>query len=122
MSRAIRRRRAARTDLVEIFRYLAHEGGLRVAERFLTHVEATFARLAKMPGLGARYGHGHPALAELRYFPVSRFPKYIVFYQPIAEGIRIFRVLHGARDVAGILAEEFGVEEDAVDDAGEPEA
>ena len=117
MSRAIRRRRAARKDLVEIFRYLAHEGGLRVAERFLTQVETTFARLAKVPGMGAHYGYGHPALAGLRCFPVSRFPKYIVFYQPIAEGIRIFRVLHGARDVAGILAEEFGAAEDTGDDA-----
>src|SRR5689334_6588991 len=103
MSHAIRRRRAARKDLVEVFRYLAHEGGLRVAERFLTQVEATFARLARMPGMGARYGQGHPALAELRFFPVSRFPKYIIFYLPIAEGIRIFRVLHGARDIHGIL-------------------
>lgn len=94
----------------------AHEGGLRVAERFLTQVESTFARLAMMPGTGARYGHGHPALAELRYFPVSRFPKYIVFYQSIAEGIRIVRVLHGARNIAGILAEEFGAEGDTDDD------
>jgi toxin ParE1/3/4 len=122
MSKAIRRRRAARKDLVEIFRYLAHEGGLRVAERFFAQVEATFTRLAKVPRMGARYGHGHPTLAELRYFPVSRFPKYIGFYQPIADGIRIFRVLHGARDVAGILAEEFGVEEDTGDDDEATEA
>jgi toxin ParE1/3/4 len=119
MSKAIRRRRAAGKDLVEIFRYLAHEGGLRVAERFLTQVEATFVRLAKMPGMGGRYGYGHPALADLRYFPVSRFPKYIVFYQPVAGGIRIIRVLHGARDIAGILAEEFGVEDDTGDDAAD---
>jgi toxin ParE1/3/4 len=119
MSKAIRRRRAARNDVVEIFRYLAREGGLQVAERFLTQVEATFARLAKTPGMGARYGHGHPALAELHYFPVARFPKYIVFYQPIAGGIRIIRVLHGARDIAGILAEDFGVEHDTGDDAAD---
>jgi toxin ParE1/3/4 len=122
MSKAIRRRRAARKDLVEIFRYLAHEGGLRVAERFFAQVEATFTRLARMPGIGTRCDHAHPALAELRYFPVSRFPKYIIFYRPVADGIQIVRVLHGARDVAGILAEEFGIEEDASDDAGESEA
>jgi toxin ParE1/3/4 len=122
MSKAIRRRRAARKDLVDIFRYLAQEGGLRVAERFLARVEATSARLSKRPGIGARFDHPHPALAELRCSPVSRFPKYIVFYRPIAGGIQIVRVLHGARDVAGILAEEFSVEDDTGDDAEETEA
>ena len=37
-------------------------------------------------------------------------------------GIEIVRVLHGARDIAGILAEQFGVEEDAGDDEGSGEA
>jgi hypothetical protein len=32
-------------------------------------------------------------------------------------GIEILRVLHGARHIAGILAEEFGVEDDADDEA-----
>jgi hypothetical protein len=28
----------------------------------------------------------------------------------VPEGIEVLRVLHGARDIAGILAEEFGVD------------
>lgn len=110
MSRSIHRRRAARQDLVEIFRYFAREAGLRIAERFFAQAEATFARLANLPGLGTRYDHHHPALAELRFFPVSRFPNYIVFYRAAADGIEIVRVLHGARDIAAILAEEFGAD------------
>ena len=96
MSKAIHRRRAARQDLMEIFRYYAREAGLRIAERFFTQAEATFTRLAGTPGMGIQYDHNHPALAELRYFPVSRFPKYIVFYRTAADGIQIVRVLHGA--------------------------
>ncbi len=122
MSRAIRRGRAARQDLLEIFRYLARESGLRVAERFFAQSEATFARLASMPGLGTRYAHDHPALAELRFFPVSRFRRYLVFYRTVADGIQIVRVLHGSRDLAGILAEEFGVDpgrEEGADDESE---
>ena len=47
---------------------------------------------------------------------LSRFPKYLVFYRPITDGIEVIRVLHGARDLDGILADEFGVA--IKDDAG----
>jgi toxin ParE1/3/4 len=122
MSKAIHRRRAARQDLVEILRHYAREAGLRVAERFSTQAEATFTRLAGMPGLGTPYDHDHPALAELRYVPISRFRKYLVFYRRVAGGIEIVRVLHGARDIATILAEDFGIDADVGDDeASHPE-
>ncbi len=43
-------------------------------------------------------------------------------YRSVAGGIEIVRVLRGARDIENILAEEFGIEEDAGDDeTGEPE-
>ena len=107
---AIHRRHKARQDLVEIFRYYAREAGLRVAQRFFAQVEATLTRLAGMPGMGTHYDLDHPALADLRFFPVSRFRMYLVFYRTVPGGIEIVRVLHGPRDIAGILAEEFGVD------------
>lgn len=109
MTGVVRRRVAARRDLVEAYRYYAREGGVAVADRFLAAAEATFARLAGLPGLGTRYEHGHAVMGELRYFPLARFRKQLAFYRPIAGGIEVVRVLHGARDIAGILAEEFGV-------------
>ena len=109
MSKNIHRRRTARQDLVDIFRYHAREAGVRVAQRFFSQAEATFTRLAGAPGMGTPYLHDHPALAGTRYFPVSRFRNHIVFYRPVADGIAILRVLHGARDIAGILVEEIGV-------------
>jgi toxin ParE1/3/4 len=93
---------------------------MRVADRFFAQAEATFARLASMPGMGARYEPDEPLYADLRDFPVSRFRDYLVFYRPIPGGIEVYRVLHGARDIHGILAEEFGVE-DAGDDEEEDE-
>jgi plasmid stabilization system protein ParE len=61
-------------------------------------------------------------LAELRFLPLfSPFAKYLVFYRPVANGIEIFRVLHGARDIEGILAGEFGIGEEADQDMGEEE-
>ena len=120
MSKAIHRCREARQDLVDIFRYHAREAGLRVAQRFFTQVEATFTRLGGMPSMGAPYEHEHPALAGLRVFPVSRFKKYLVFYRPVADGIEILRVLHGARDIHELLAEGF--EPPGDDAAEEPDA
>jgi toxin ParE1/3/4 len=120
MSRILRRR-AARQDLVDIFRHYAREAGLRVADRFSAEAEAAFLRLAGMPGLGARYEHEHPALAELRFLPLSRFPKYLVFYRPMTDGIEVLRVLHGARDIHGILAEELGLDEDEEEEEGAEE-
>ncbi len=86
---------------------------MRVADRFFVQAEATFARLARMPGLGTRYEPDEPLYADLRYFPISRFRQYLVFYRPVPGGIEVLLVLHGARDIAGILAEEFRVEADA---------
>jgi toxin ParE1/3/4 len=111
MSKTIHRRQNVRQDLVDAFRYLARQAGFRVAHRFFTQTEATFTRLAGMPGLGTCYEHDHEALAGVRYFPVSRFRNYIIFYRPAAEGIEIIRVLHGARDIASILLEEIGVDD-----------
>ena len=37
------------------------------------------------------------------------------FYRPVPGGIEVLRILHGARDIQSILAEEFGGE-DADDD------
>ena len=109
----ITRRAGARHDLIDIIYHYIQEGSPKSGHRFRVQAEAAFERLAGMPGMGTRYAHDHPAQAELRYFPLtSRFKKFLVFYRPVADGIEIVRVLHGARDIAGILAEEFGIGDD----------
>jgi toxin ParE1/3/4 len=107
----IDQRHAARRDLVEIVAYLA-ERSEGAARRFRVEAEATFTRLAGMPGMGTRYEPDEPAYAELRYFPVSRFPRYLVFYRSLPDGIEVVRVLHGSRDIAGMLADDFGIQDD----------
>jgi toxin ParE1/3/4 len=103
MKGVVHRRAGARQDLV----------GIRTADRFLAAAESTFQRLAGMPGIGTRYELENAAFGELRFFPVSsRFKKYLVFYRAVADGIEIARVLHGARDLPAILAEEFGIEKE----------
>jgi toxin ParE1/3/4 len=109
----IRRRPSPNEDLVAIFRHYAREAGIQVADRFFTEAEATFARLASMPGTGTLYSPTEPLCADLRYSPVSRFRNYVVFYRPVDGGIEVIRVLHGARDIDNILADELGINDDA---------
>jgi toxin ParE1/3/4 len=115
------RRWAARRDLVDIVYHYISAGSPDSGRRFRLQAEATFRRLARMPGIGIHYEHGSPALARLRFFPVSRFKNYLVFYRPITNGIEVLRVLHGARDIHSILLEEFGIEEDASDGQADDE-
>jgi toxin ParE1/3/4 len=119
MSHAIRRHRNVRRDLADIFVYI---GRTRVesADRFLSEADATFQRLARSPGIGVRYAPDDPLFEGIRVFPVSRFKKYLIFYRPIEGGIEILRVLHGARDIQGLLADGIDVtdcEDDEPDDA-----
>jgi toxin ParE1/3/4 len=108
MSR-ITRRNAARQDLVDVAYYYIRQGSPASARRFRDQAEALFGRPADMPGLGAPYDHDHPALAGLRFLPVTRFKKYLVFYRATPGGIEVVRVLHGARDIQVTLAEGFGI-------------
>jgi toxin ParE1/3/4 len=110
------RRPAANRDLIAIFRHYARQAGLRVANRFFAQTEAIFNRLAGAPGIGTPYETDEPLYAGLRYFPIPRFRDNFVFYAPTPDGIEVYRVLHGARNIRGILADEFGISDETVDD------
>ena len=108
-------------DLDEAAAYIQRLSTPQRAIRFLRAADSTFAMLAGMPGMGTRYEPDEPIYAGLRYFPLNGHRKYQVFYRPAPDGIEVVRVLHGARDIHGILAEEFGIEEND-DDTAETEA
>jgi toxin ParE1/3/4 len=78
----------------------------RAALRFLDAAEALFHQLASMPGIGQLYEATDPSYQDLRCFPVPKFPLHIVYYKPLADGIIVIRVLHGARDIDRIFAPE----------------
>jgi toxin ParE1/3/4 len=111
------RRPGARQDLVEIVAHYLRAGSPATARRFREQAEAAFQRLAGMPGLGTRFEHDFPVLGELRFASLSpHFKLYLVFYRTTADGIEIVRVLHGARDLPGILRGELGIAGDPGDD------
>jgi toxin ParE1/3/4 len=76
-----------------------------------THVLRLFhRRLARALGLYERFPHAaeeyrppDPRFPGMRHFVIRRFESYVVFYEPVADGIRVIRVLHSARNFATLF-------------------
>lgn len=83
---------AARADLDEIWLYIAQDNP-DAADKFIRAIVSRFPKFAAMPELGRRREELSP---QLRSFPVGR---YVIFYRPMENGIEVFRILHGARDL-----------------------
>jgi toxin ParE1/3/4 len=88
----------AEQDLEEIWFYVALDD-VAAADALLDDFDNSCLLLATQP----KMGRAREELAnELRSFPVGR---YVFFYRPLADGVEIVRVLHGARDVTAIADE-----------------
>jgi toxin ParE1/3/4 len=74
-----------RIDLAGCYAYIA-ERSPDAASRFRPAAEATFAALAKTPGIGEPDRIANPRLAGLRCARVRRFNNYLIFYRPIPGG------------------------------------
>lgn len=86
----------AEEDLLDIWEHIADDS-LDAADGFLDEIAEVCHRLAENP----LAGRAREELAvNLRSFPVGN---YVVFYQPIENGINVIRVLHGARDLPELL-------------------
>lgn len=85
-------------DMAEIHGYIAMDNP-EAAERVIQAFEANASLLANQPELGQI----KPRLRHLRLWVVAEFPNYLMFYREIEGQVEIVRVLHGARDLQGIL-------------------
>lgn len=90
----------AEADIIEIGTFIAHDNPNR-ADTFVRELRGFLKKVAEAPGIGrVRYDlAGTPHSVVFRRFP------YVVFYEPLDsdDGIRVLRVLHGARDHAQIF-------------------
>lgn len=98
MSRIVRRK-AAKADLKEIWKYIARDSPDR-ADAFLRQLAQKMESLARNPFMGRERSE---LLPKLRSFPVGN---YIIFYRPLSDGIDVVRVLPGAMDIDRIFGEE----------------
>ena len=86
----------AREDVLNIWMYIARDDS-STADRFVAQIDDLLNTLARSPGLGKAFDVGR---SGLRTHPVGR---YLIFYEPIRGGIRVVRVLHGARRYERLL-------------------
>jgi toxin ParE1/3/4 len=93
------KRPCAHTDLIEIWENIADDSEAR-ADKFIDELDEKFQVLARKPSLGRLRDE---LAKDLRSFP---FGRYIIFFLPLAEGIELVRVLHGARDISAIFHPE----------------
>jgi plasmid stabilization system protein ParE len=91
---------SARRDLDEIWDHVVGEAGPEIADAVLARIFEALYRAADQPLLYPRRPEyvGHP-----RRINVFR---YAIFYEELADGGGIFlwRVIHGARDLSGLVA------------------
>ena len=86
----------ARDDVRQIWLHVALHN-LTAADRLIDRFDRTLRTLARNPLIGEsaeRYRAG------LRRFTVGN---YVLYYEPIPEGVRLVRVLHGFRKIDEIL-------------------
>jgi plasmid stabilization system protein ParE len=92
----------ARTDLDEIWLYVARKSGNpEIATRHLESIARGFSLLAKFPLIGRNLDTSNRQ--NVRTLAVRN---YIVFYRPADGEIRILRIIHVARDAYAVFAEE----------------
>ncbi|MGH7124012.1 MAG: type II toxin-antitoxin system RelE/ParE family toxin [Stellaceae bacterium] len=91
----IQRAPEARQDLLDIWDYIANESSASIADTFLARLYGALEMVAYAPYIGRERPEfiGSPRSIVVR--------PYVVFYEPLPEGdgILVWRVIHGARDL-----------------------
>lgn len=76
------------------------------ARRFILAAENTLTQIHEARFIGRRWLSTHPRLSEIRFLRIQGFPDYLIFYRIIEDGIEAVHLMHGARDVDSVLAED----------------
>ena len=92
----ILRTHPASDDLRQIWLFIA-EDNVAAADGLIDEVERTLRLLARYPQMGQSVEEYRPGLRRLT------LSNYLLFYEPIEGGIRLVRVLHGARRLEDLL-------------------
>lgn len=102
--RSIRRTRQFKSELLEIYLYLA-ERNAKAAESVLDAVEQTVRAIARRPGAGRKWETSESRLAGIRLYPVDPYRNYLIFYRLEKRKICFYRLLHAARDLERLVEE-----------------
>jgi toxin ParE1/3/4 len=94
----------ATQDLRQQANYILVNGSSHAAGQFLELAEVTFAQLATIPKMGKIVRLVSSKMGEIRQWRVKDFKDYLIFYRIQDDQVEILRVLHGARDLEGVLS------------------
>ncbi len=99
---------AAATAIVEQADYYSQASGVSLARRWEDAVDRAVRSLLNSPERGALCHFRAALLSDVRWIPIPKFPKHMIFYRyaPDDSAIQIVHVLHGARNLESILSEE----------------
>ena len=81
--------------------------GTQQARRLRDRFQAALNTLAESPLIGHTNEELDPPDRAFRYSVVMK--RFIIVYEPTAEGIRVARLLHGARNLAAELGRQGGL-------------
>ncbi len=76
------------------------------AQIFLNACDQTFRFLAENRYIGATRNFNNSSLKEVRMWRVKGFEKYLIFYQPQSDGVKILHIVHGAQNYNLLFEEE----------------
>jgi len=97
---------AARIDRREITEHTVERFEIVQARRLRNAFEAALHSLAESPKLGRENEELDPPNRSFRYYPVMK--RFLIVYEPTDDGIRVARLLHGARNLVAELDREHG--------------
>ena len=97
---SVRATKAFDADIESITDYLYLTAGLDVSDRLLDNLAKTVGHIATFPESGNLHYSTVIETVELRMFPVTKFPYYLVFYIAGPDEVVLVRLLHGMRDLS----------------------
>ena len=91
----------AEQDLIDIYRYIAHQDSLESADYVLDQLESLCSRLAELP----ERGHVPPELDRIGVtnYREVHFKPYRVIYEAIRQDVFVHCILDGRRDMLSLL-------------------
>ena len=92
---------AARDDRRVITAFTLERFGISQVHRIRDLFRATLEMLAESPTIGHTNEELDPPGVSFRYYVVMK--TFIIVYEPTDDGIRVARILHGARNIAAEL-------------------
>jgi toxin ParE1/3/4 len=92
----------AARDLVQIWRYVKKQSSAEMADRIESAIRNRIVFLSGM----SNAGHARKDLTDeaVKFFPVY---SYLIVYRPESKPLQVVSILHGRRDVEGLLKDRL---------------